>query len=150
MREIRNKRRLWKRHQAQNNDATLTTYKQANTNLRNSIRKAKKRYETKLANEFQSNSSKFYKYVKSKNHSSSGIGPLKKANTIYTESEQMANILNDFFVSVFTREDTNNMPSINDIKPNIQSIADLTIEKKEIIKLVLQDQIKSMPVLSRT
>ena len=133
-REIRNKRRLWKKHQTMNNNNTMTAYRLANTKLRNSIRKTKKRHETKLANDFQSNSSKFYKYVKSKNNTNTNIGPLKEGNTIFTDSEQMANILNKFFVSVFTREDTNSLPIMADIKDCIQPIVDISIEKKYWLK----------------
>ena len=58
----------------------------------------------------------FWKYVQSGTKTSQGVSPLrteKIANMIVESDEQKAQVLNDFFSSVFTREDTSNVPSMS-------------------------------------
>jgi len=74
--------------------------------VKNVIRNAKRRFEKRLADPQDGNNKQFYAYVKRKTKSSSAVGPLKDKNRkIVTEDEDMAVILNEFFSSVFTREE---------------------------------------------
>jgi hypothetical protein len=75
------------------------------------IRNAKRNFEKRLAGNNGGNNRPFYAYIKRKTKSRPGIGPLKneKKETV-TEDQGMAELLNNFFGSVFTREDTENIP----------------------------------------
>jgi len=74
--------------------------------VKNLIRNAKRRFEKRLADPKEGNNKQFYAYVKRKTKSRAAIGPLKDKNKkIVTEDEDMAVILNEFFSSVFTREE---------------------------------------------
>ena len=56
----------------------------------------------------------FYKYVKSKQQVKDSIGPLKGQNgEVSSDSKFMAEELNAFFASSFTRENTENISSSN-------------------------------------
>jgi len=73
--------------------------------LRGSLRK-------KLADGNGGNDRPFFSYIKKKTKSRSSIGPLKNLNKeTVADDTGMAELLNNFFGSVFTREDTANIPS---------------------------------------
>jgi len=60
----------------------------------------------------QSNPKAFYSYVKSKQKIRSCNSPLEKADTSLTSDDQdVAETLNTFFESTFTRDDLFNVPS---------------------------------------
>ncbi len=76
------------------------------------IRQRRRNLEEHIANSSKSNPKEFYSYVRNKKVLSSTIGPLATMDgNIVNEGTEMANILNDFFASVFTDED------LGDIKP---------------------------------
>ena len=63
-----------------------------------------------LAENIVNNSKRFYSYVKSKQRSKDKIGPLKNDRVkIIMKDEQMCTVLNDYFLSVFTKEDVGNV-----------------------------------------
>ena len=76
------------------------------------MRLAKKKLEKKLAKDAKKNSKKFYSYLKKKTANRVTVGPLKDGEELVTDHQHMANILNNFFCSVFTEEDMNNFPVI--------------------------------------
>jgi len=60
----------------------------------------------------QSNPKAFYSYFKSKQKNRSCIGPLEKADgSLTSDDQEVAETLNTFFESTFTREDFSNVPS---------------------------------------
>ena len=81
-------------------------------NLANkSKRKAIKDYETKLSQNIKRDSKSFYNYMKSKQKRNTKIGPLKNNQGIMvTDNEETAEMLNKYFGSVLTQEDTKNIP----------------------------------------
>ena len=90
-------------------------YKQQ-TKVRNQAkwecRKAQNKYEKKLAKEGKKNPKAFYKYTQSKLKTITDIAHLTQEDGSLTKTDkQKADVLNIFFSSVFTREDTNNMPN---------------------------------------
>jgi hypothetical protein len=69
------------------------------------IKRSKKNLEEYIANASKSNPKEFYQYVKNKRTLNCSIGPLAKECGNHTNDEkEMASILNNFFVSVFTDE----------------------------------------------
>jgi len=98
------KRRLWRKN-GQNDE-----YREAEKKVRNLIRNAKRNFEKKLAKS-NGNSKPFYSYLKNKTQSRSGIGPLLGENNILsTDSKEMADILNKYFSSVFSADDSQGAP----------------------------------------
>jgi len=69
------------------------------------IRNAKRSYERKLANECKDNSRPFYAYLKRKTKSRTSVEPLKNpSGHTVADSKEMAELLNGYFKSVFSRE----------------------------------------------
>ena len=59
----------------------------------------------------------FYAYVRSKHRTRVGIGPLTNVQGKIIESnEEMGEILNDYFSSVFTKENKDSLPEIKSIE----------------------------------
>jgi len=111
LREIRRKRRLWKK--AKDGSAEdKYLYSEAEKKTRNMIRNAKRKEEKKLSVEKEKNSKPFYNYIKKRTKARTPIGPLKGDDgRNITDPEEMADTINEFFVSVFTREDTTEIPT---------------------------------------
>ena len=75
------------------------------------VRKSKRNFEHKLAQNIKSDSKSLYAYVRSKQHVRDKVGPLvDNAGNIITQGFLMAEELNMHFSSVFTREDTSSIP----------------------------------------
>ena len=108
LREVRRKRRLWK---AVKGGTGRQAYEEAARKVKNMIRSAKRGLEKRLAREKSGNSKPFYNYVKKKTTAKSTIGPLRKSDgRPVTEEADMAAELNNYFASVFTQEDCQNLP----------------------------------------
>ena len=82
--------------------------------LRLSVREnanAKRIFEEKLANNIKEDSKSFYSYVRSKQRTKGGVGPLiSQAGETVLDDKIAANMMNEYFASVFTVEDISNIP----------------------------------------
>jgi hypothetical protein len=74
-------------------------------------KKAKEDFETKLADNIKQDSKSFYAYIRSKQRCKDKIGPLKDSTgNVLTDDKFTADLLNKYFVGVFTKEDLANIP----------------------------------------
>ncbi|KFV08322.1 hypothetical protein N340_11415, partial [Tauraco erythrolophus] len=70
---------------------------------RDQVRKAKALIELNLARDIKGNKKNFYRYVSDKKRSRENVGPLRKeTGDLATQDMEKAEVLNDFFASVFT------------------------------------------------
>ena len=60
----------------------------------------------------QRNSKPLWRYIKSKRQDGNGVTPLKEDGQLHSDSRRKAEILNNQFCSVFTSEDTTNIPKL--------------------------------------
>ena len=89
---------------------TYIEYKKCEKQVQNSIRNAKRNLEKKLANNSRNNRA-FNSYVKSRSKDKPGVGPLiNDQGQVISKSIDMAEILNKSFSTVYTKEDTQNIP----------------------------------------
>ena len=78
---------------------------------------------------------RFWSYVKSKGQESIGVAPLKNKDCfLQSDNQSKADILNQQFSSVFTREDSISTPS-KDPRP-YPSMPDIQIQEKGVQKLL--------------
>ena len=102
---------MWRVYKHTGKDEDYEVYKEALNAATNEVRKAKRNFEHKLAQNIKSDSKSFYAYVRSKQNVRDKVGPLEdNAGNIITEGCLMAEELNVHFSSVFTREDTSSLP----------------------------------------
>jgi ribonuclease P/MRP protein subunit RPP40 len=107
----RGKSKAWKKYQNQKTRENLDKYKIKLKKSRDAIRTAKRNYEKKLAQDVKTNCKGFYAYVRSKQRTKERVGPLKNSmGKVVEEDVEAANLLNDYFSSVFTIEDCSNVP----------------------------------------
>ena len=109
------------------------------------IRLAVKEHEKKISKESKTNCKGFWKYVNNKLKRNTGISNLKTSDGKATENDkEKADLLNSFFSSVFTKENTTNIPDLNH-RNNEQFICDLIITREAVEeKLSRLDPHKSM------
>ena len=139
MRVIRKKRRLWKHYCTTKDYQSYLAYKQGQNFTKSVIRKAKKDFEKKLAANAKKNPKAFYRYVNSTCKTKSKVGPLKDATgNIQTDDATQAGILNDKFVTCFTREDLSQLP-IPDPKFDLSQgppLTNITVEVETVLKKI--------------
>ena len=88
-----------------------TNYKEALNLATTEIRKCKRTFEKKLAGNIKNDSKSFYAYVRSKQKVRDKVGPLENnSENIISDGFQMAEVLNEYFSSVFTTEDISSLP----------------------------------------
>ena len=111
LRLVRQKRRKWKTVKLSASAEELREYRAIEKETAKKIRNAKRKFEKNLANGEDKNNRKFARYIKSKTKSKTTVGPLLSADKqIITDEKEIAEELNKFFSSVFTREDLQNVP----------------------------------------
>ena len=70
---------------------------------RNQVRKAKAMIELNLARDIKDNKKRFYRYIGDKRKTRENVGPLRnEMGDLVTRDTEKAEVLNDFFASVFT------------------------------------------------
>ena len=102
---------MWRVYKHTGKDKDYDAYKEALNAATNEVRKSKRNFEHKLAQNIKSDSKIFYAYERSKQNVRDRIGPLEgNAGNTITQEILMAEELNMHFNSVFTREDTSSLP----------------------------------------
>ena len=107
----RAKFKAWAKYKEDKSQVNFDRYKNKLQKSRNKNREAKRSYENKLANNIKNDCKSFFAYVRSKQRTKDKVGPMKDSTgRIIVEDEEAANLLNDYFSSVFTIEDCSNIP----------------------------------------
>ena len=102
---IKEKRHAWSKYYATKRKCVFEKYKRVRNQTNEVVRAAKRNFERKIAGKVKNESKHFWKNVRSKVKSQSSVTNLKRDDSSVTESDQeKAEVLNDFFASVFTRE----------------------------------------------
>ena len=76
-RKIRYKQNMWRVYKHTGKDTDYDAYKEALNAATNEVRKSKRNFEHKLAQNIKSDSKSFYAYVRSKQNVRDKVGPLK-------------------------------------------------------------------------
>ena len=135
-RKIKKKYHAYKRYLVTKQGREYEAYIRKRNDCTKAIKKAKKKHERNIAKECKMNPNKFWKYVNEKRKTNVGISSLKdKKGNLITDDKERAEILNDFFTSVFLKEDLSNLPNIeeNEFSKGKQ-IGNVKITQKEIEK----------------
>ena len=113
---ILKKHKAWNKYQKCRSDQNWDLYAITRNNTQSEIRLAKQTFEDKLIADVKENPKAFWKYVGNKSGSKSGIGDLiGPGNDIVEDEQDKANLLNQYFSSVFTKENTSTIPDPNPI-----------------------------------
>ena len=97
---------MWRLYKHTRKDKDYEVYKEALNATTNEVRKSKRNFEPKLAQNIKSDSKSSYAYVRSKQNVRDKVGPLEdNAGNTITQGVLMADELNMYFSAVFTREE---------------------------------------------
>lgn len=108
------------------------------------IKYAVSEYEKKLAKNIKNDSKSFYAYVRSKQKRKDMVGPLRnEAGEMVTKEEEIAEVLNDYFSTVFTEENTQNIPDPEKMfkGEDKDRIIDIVITKE-----IVEEQLKNLRI----
>ena len=112
LRKVKRKHSAWIRWLNTKYGGDYLRYISRRNEATRATKQARKEFEQKLAKECRGNSKGVWKYIKSKKKNA-GIPNLKKRdNTFTTTAKEIAEELNQQYYSVFTKEDTSNIPNI--------------------------------------
>ncbi len=101
----------------------MRLYNESRRRVKTLIKQAKRQYEENIAAESKHNAKMFFRYIISKKHIRSGIGPLKNnAGNLVTDDQSIANMLNKYFNSVFNTTSGGNNIDTNVINDNVETI----------------------------
>ena len=106
-RAITRKKKLYFKARRSKNDQQWQHYKQAKRDVQRALHHAERNYINNiLVDGLDKNDTKpFWKYIQSKKQESIGVAPLRKGTQLNSDSKVKAQILNEQFQSVFTKED---------------------------------------------
>ena len=137
---IRRKQRAWKRYKSNKTTKNLEHYKLCQREAKREIKTAKRDFEKKLAQNIKEDSKSFYAYVRSKQKVKDTVGPLKQeTGETIPSGQQTADVLNEYFASVYTDEDQNVPNPKNFFEgPEKELLVDIDITE-ECVKRKLED-----------
>ena len=113
IRKIAFKQTMWRVYSRTRKDEDYANYKDALNQATTEIRKSKRNFEKNLAGNIKNDSKSFYAYhyVRSKQKVRDKVGQLENnSGNIISDGFQMAEVLNEYFSSVFTTEDISTLP----------------------------------------
>ena len=111
---VNRKNRSWQKYLESHDLRDYKEYCGTRNALRSYTRGLRRDFEERIANDVKENPKAFWKYTKSKMTVRSGVSDLKdKSGAMHSDDSTKAEILNDFFCSVFTRENTDSVPELH-------------------------------------
>jgi ribonucleases P/MRP protein subunit RPP40 len=144
--KIKKRNKAWDEFKTSPDYRKQDKYKDLRNKVTNMIKKAKINFEEGIAGKVKDDPKAFYSYVRSKGRTKVGIGPLLDENNILVDDTKViSDILNKYFVSVFTKENKENMPEVEDRKNGYQSEKDVKgIMEIDITQQKVSQAIKSL------
>ena len=133
-RQRRRKRKSFKRFLSSRLDSDYQAAKKEAKALSRLTKKLRKAFERDIAKEARKNPKAFWRYCRSLMKTRADIGEILKADGSMTKgNEEKAKAFNDYFSSVFTKEDTNNIPAFDD-RQFLQKLQTVTITPDKVKK----------------
>ena len=128
----RKKEALWRRYKYSHHPIDYARFCRCRNELRKLTRKLRSDFEKQLLSEVKSNPKSFWRYANSRLKTKKGIDDLQdNMGVLVSDDSQKAQLLNDFFSSVFTVEDVSTVPPVVPIT-SIASLQDISITEGKV------------------
>jgi len=111
LRSVKKKHKLWRKCKQSNDQSAEAEYKKQANKASKVVRLAKRDFERIIAKNIKEDSKTFFKYAWSKTTVKSSAGPLDNNRTLVSDDQEMGQMLNTFFASVFTTECQDDLPT---------------------------------------
>ena len=129
MRLTRLKQRHYNAYMQNRSQENKDRFNQTQTQCKRAVRKSKRKFEQKIAT--NGNKRPFNSYLKSKTKVQATVGPLKVGSEVISDNAGMANVLNESFCKVFSRENVNEIPGCQNL-PTMSTINDVYFLENEV------------------
>ena len=134
LRKVKRKYSSWIRYLNTKDGADYIVYVTKRNEATRACKQARKDFEISLAKECRKNAKGVWKYIKSRKKNA-GIPNLKKKdNTLTKTAKEIAETLNEQYYSVFTDEDTSNIPDIPSKRLTTPPLEEFTVTEEEVLK----------------
>ena len=110
---VKSKKEAWKRYINSKAGADYERYIEERNAARKEVRLAVRNFEKSIAKKAKIEPKQFWKYARSKTKPQSTIKQLRDGDRVIFTDAEKAELLNDYFSSVFTQEDTSSIPELN-------------------------------------
>ena len=132
--KIRLKRKAWIKCKITQVDSDFVAYTKCRNEATKAVKACKRSFEKGIVDRISTNPKHFWKYVNSKLKVKNSLRELQRSDGSFTNCDsEMVNILNDYFGTVFTVEDTGSVPSLGD-KCSDNYLATVTICIEDVWK----------------
>ena len=128
------KRRWQRRARRSNEQKDWEKYKALKKKTQKACRDGHDNYVNDILTKDSTNPKRYWNFIKSKKKDNTGMAPLKKDGLTFCDRQNQANIMGNQFSSVFTKEDTSNLPDLG--PSNTQSAPPINVDPKGIQKLL--------------
>ena len=110
---IKAKNRAWNKYKKHKTAENWTAFTQKRNEANRTVSLAKRAFEQKIAGEIKSNPKQFWRYVNSKSPKSRDLPTMQDQEGVkYTSDEDKAELFNQYFANVFTKEDRTLIPAL--------------------------------------
>lgn len=133
---LKKKRLTYQRYLETRDGKDYLAYARARNKAKGECRKAVKEHEQSIAREAKKNPKAFFAYSRSKTKVREGVSDLKDSSGEKVSDDKMkANILNDFFCSVFTKENLDNLPHLEPrLDSDIPKLENIVFSRDDVLK----------------
>lgn len=132
--KVRDKQAAYRKYMNTKERTDYLKYARVRNQLKWSCRKAARDHERNIAGNAKNNPKAVFSYAKKKMKTKTGIADLTKTGgEIVSSSKEKADVLNEFFSSVFTKEDKSSIPDFKKVSYN-EPLLDLTITPEQVLK----------------
>jgi len=109
------------------------------------LRKAKLRFEQKLAEKIKGDTKSFFAYVMGKTKARVLTGPLEDSNkNVIDDSKDMAEVVNEYFATVFTNEIGGCMSEVSTVSGGIE-LSEIQVTEDIIRKKLMSIRMDKVP-----
>ena len=137
LRKVKAKHEAFKRYMQSKDGDDYQRYVAERNAARREIRKAVREHERLLSKKSKRDPKSFWKYTRRKSKPRSRLGKLKVGDRSYDTDSEKANVLNDYFSSVFTHEDLSDVPECSMGGDTYDEIGNLTVTPDVVKKKLL-------------
>ena len=132
---VRQKKRLWKSVKSTGTQESWQAYKIMEKKVKKKVKNAKHQFEKNIAKNAKKDPKSFYAYLNNKKSNREKIGPIQDTSgKLHYDDQRQANILNQFYTSVFTHEDPNIPASV--VRSDCPDMPDIEITAEQICTII--------------
>ena len=146
---IRKKHALSRKLIRENNDPNRREYNRIRNQVKSAVNRLKRNYERDLAKRAKKNTKEVFRYINSKAKTKVGItqlhtDPNDDKSEVTDNNKEMAEIMADYYVTVFTREPDGIIPKLDD-KDIYHDMEDVIINRDKICKVINKLKVNKSP-----